>query len=49
MKNTTIAKLEAFFAGLDRDLEIGLASALADKCRCSAAEIFSVYEAWQIK
>ena len=43
------SKLESFFEGLGRDLEVGLASALAAKCNVSAAEIFSAYEAWQAK
>jgi hypothetical protein len=47
MKTKTIARLHAFFAGLDQDLEIGLAYALADKIGTSPAVIFSVYEAWQ--
>ena len=48
MTAKTIARLHKFFDGLDRDLEIGLATALADKLSTSPAVIFSEYEAWQI-
>ena len=48
MKAKTIARLYSFFDGLDQDLEIGLACALADKLGTTPAVIFSVYEAWQV-
>lgn len=48
MRNKLKQKLEAFFDGLDCDLEIGLAYCLAEKCGISVTELFSAYEAWQV-
>jgi hypothetical protein len=40
--------LNAFFASLDCDLEIGIATCLSHALNISIPEVFTAYEAWQI-
>ena len=48
MNEKTIAKLRKFFSGLDRDLPLDLAYALAERIGTTPEVILAQYEAWQI-
>jgi hypothetical protein len=48
MNEKTIAKLRKFFSGLDRDLPLDLAYALAERIGTTPEVILTQYEAWQI-
>jgi len=48
MTPNTRLKLHELFMSLNCDLEIGLATCIAESLKTSAAVIFAEYEAWQI-